>query len=190
MGKVSTGLSMSLDGFIAGPNDKPQSPLGDDVARRRALEGPHAQPRRHAGQRRDPTREHEHERQRQHQATTEGEQRTAHRRGHECQHEHGQRHVHGLPERALPGHRPDGAPHLAATPPPVDGPVDVAEHAAGSSTILLPTATADPFAAAVVALDALHTRAHELLWTAPCDLPAATVAVRAYQRALEDGAAS
>ncbi|WP_433803240.1 hypothetical protein [Actinomycetospora sp. CA-084318] len=41
-----------------------------------------------------------------------------------------------------------------------------------------------------LALDALHTRAHELLWTAPCDLPAATVAVRAYQRALEDGAAS
>ncbi|SEQ01036.1 SIS domain-containing protein [Microlunatus flavus] len=33
----------------------------------------------------------------------------------------------------------------------------VAEHAAGSSTVLLPTATADPFAAAVVALDALHT---------------------------------
>jgi dihydrofolate reductase len=29
MGKVSTGLSMSLDGFIAGPNDGPQSPLGE-----------------------------------------------------------------------------------------------------------------------------------------------------------------
>ena len=29
MGKVSTGLSMSLDGFIAGPHDGPGSPLGD-----------------------------------------------------------------------------------------------------------------------------------------------------------------
>ena len=29
MGKVTTGLSMSLDGFIAGPNDGPGSPLGD-----------------------------------------------------------------------------------------------------------------------------------------------------------------
>jgi dihydrofolate reductase len=29
MGKVSTGLSMSLDGFIAGPNDGPERPLGD-----------------------------------------------------------------------------------------------------------------------------------------------------------------
>ena len=29
MGKVSTGLSMSLDGFIAGPNDGPRLPLGD-----------------------------------------------------------------------------------------------------------------------------------------------------------------
>src|SRR5215203_1679138 len=29
MGKVSVGLSMSLDGFIAGPNDGPESPLGD-----------------------------------------------------------------------------------------------------------------------------------------------------------------
>jgi dihydrofolate reductase len=29
MAKVATGLSMSLDGFIAGPNDGPQSPLGD-----------------------------------------------------------------------------------------------------------------------------------------------------------------
>ncbi len=29
MGKVSTGLSMSLDGFIAGPNDGPSSPLGE-----------------------------------------------------------------------------------------------------------------------------------------------------------------
>ena len=29
MGKVATGLSMSLDGFIAGPNDGPERPLGD-----------------------------------------------------------------------------------------------------------------------------------------------------------------
>ncbi|MDQ4001183.1 MAG: dihydrofolate reductase family protein [Actinomycetota bacterium] len=29
MGKVSVGLSMSLDGFIAGPNDSPGSPLGE-----------------------------------------------------------------------------------------------------------------------------------------------------------------
>ena len=29
MAKVATGLSMSLDGFIAGPNDGSQSPLGD-----------------------------------------------------------------------------------------------------------------------------------------------------------------
>jgi dihydrofolate reductase len=29
MGKVTMGLSMSLDGFIAGPNDGPDSPLGD-----------------------------------------------------------------------------------------------------------------------------------------------------------------
>jgi dihydrofolate reductase len=29
MAKVSMGLSMSLDGFIAGPNDGPGSPLGD-----------------------------------------------------------------------------------------------------------------------------------------------------------------
>jgi dihydrofolate reductase len=29
MGKVATGLSMSLDGFIAGPNDGPSSPLGE-----------------------------------------------------------------------------------------------------------------------------------------------------------------
>ena len=29
MGKVTTGLSMSVDGFIAGPNDGPGSPLGD-----------------------------------------------------------------------------------------------------------------------------------------------------------------
>ncbi len=29
MGKVATGLSMSLDGFIAGPNDGPQAPLGE-----------------------------------------------------------------------------------------------------------------------------------------------------------------
>ncbi|GAA4822237.1 hypothetical protein GCM10023201_05150 [Actinomycetospora corticicola] len=39
-------------------------------------------------------------------------------------------------------------------------------------------------------LDARYTRAHDLLWTAPCDLAAATVAVRAYQRALEDGGGS
>jgi dihydrofolate reductase len=29
MGKVSIGLSMSLDGFIAGPNDGPERPLGE-----------------------------------------------------------------------------------------------------------------------------------------------------------------
>lgn len=29
MGKVVAGLSMSLDGFIAGPNDGPDNPLGD-----------------------------------------------------------------------------------------------------------------------------------------------------------------
>jgi len=29
MGKVATGLSMSLDGFIAGPNDGPERPLGE-----------------------------------------------------------------------------------------------------------------------------------------------------------------
>lgn len=29
MGKVTTGFSMSLDGFIAGPNDSPANPLGD-----------------------------------------------------------------------------------------------------------------------------------------------------------------
>jgi dihydrofolate reductase len=29
MGKVSTGLSVSLDGFIAGPNDGPGQPLGE-----------------------------------------------------------------------------------------------------------------------------------------------------------------
>ena len=29
MGKVATGLSMSLDGFIAGPNDGPEAPLGE-----------------------------------------------------------------------------------------------------------------------------------------------------------------
>ncbi|MDP9363513.1 MAG: dihydrofolate reductase family protein [Chloroflexota bacterium] len=33
MGKVATGLSMSLDGFIAGPNDGPDNPLGDGGAR-------------------------------------------------------------------------------------------------------------------------------------------------------------
>jgi hypothetical protein len=34
MGKVVTGLSMSLDGFIAGPNDRPGSPLGEGDERR------------------------------------------------------------------------------------------------------------------------------------------------------------
>ena len=29
MGKVTTGLTMSLDGFIAGPNDGPEHPLGE-----------------------------------------------------------------------------------------------------------------------------------------------------------------
>ena len=29
MGKVTTGFSMSLDGFVAGPNDNPDNPLGD-----------------------------------------------------------------------------------------------------------------------------------------------------------------
>ncbi len=29
MGKVTTAFSMSLDGFVAGPNDSPQNPLGD-----------------------------------------------------------------------------------------------------------------------------------------------------------------
>lgn len=29
VGKVSTGLTMSLDGFIAGPNDGPERPLGE-----------------------------------------------------------------------------------------------------------------------------------------------------------------
>ena len=29
MGKVATGLTMSLDGFIAGPNDGPERPLGE-----------------------------------------------------------------------------------------------------------------------------------------------------------------
>jgi hypothetical protein len=38
-----------------------------------------------------------------------------------------------------------------------------------------------------LALDALYTRARDLLWSAPCDLAAATVAVRAYQRGLEEG---
>ncbi len=33
MGKVVIGLSMSLDGFIAGPNDGPQNPLGDGGTR-------------------------------------------------------------------------------------------------------------------------------------------------------------
>ena len=33
MGKVATWLSMSLDGFIAGPNDGPGSPLGDEGER-------------------------------------------------------------------------------------------------------------------------------------------------------------
>ena len=29
MGKVRTGLSMSLDGFIGGPNDGPEAPMGE-----------------------------------------------------------------------------------------------------------------------------------------------------------------
>ncbi len=29
MGKITTGFSMSLDGFIAGPNDSPEIPLGE-----------------------------------------------------------------------------------------------------------------------------------------------------------------
>ena len=29
MGKVTTGFSMSLDGFVAGPNDGPENGLGD-----------------------------------------------------------------------------------------------------------------------------------------------------------------
>ena len=29
MGKITTGFSMSLDGFVAGPNDSPENPLGD-----------------------------------------------------------------------------------------------------------------------------------------------------------------
>jgi hypothetical protein len=33
MGKVATWLSMSLDGFIAGPNDRPESLLGDGGVR-------------------------------------------------------------------------------------------------------------------------------------------------------------
>jgi len=33
MGKVSTGLSISLDGFIAGANDGPERPLGEDGER-------------------------------------------------------------------------------------------------------------------------------------------------------------
>ena len=33
MGKVMVGLSMSLDGFIAGPNDGPGNPLGDGGGR-------------------------------------------------------------------------------------------------------------------------------------------------------------
>jgi dihydrofolate reductase len=33
MGKVIAGLSMSLDGFIAGPNDGPRNPLGDGGGR-------------------------------------------------------------------------------------------------------------------------------------------------------------
>src|SRR5436190_17066485 len=28
MGKVRTGLSVSLDGFISGPNDSPEAPMG------------------------------------------------------------------------------------------------------------------------------------------------------------------
>src|SRR5919107_6219238 len=33
MGKVSVALTMSLDGFIAGPNDGPEQPLGEDGER-------------------------------------------------------------------------------------------------------------------------------------------------------------
>lgn len=33
MGKVTANMSMSLDGFIAGPNDSPENPLGDDGER-------------------------------------------------------------------------------------------------------------------------------------------------------------
>jgi dihydrofolate reductase len=33
MGKVSVGLTMSLDGFIAGPNDGPERPLGEGGVR-------------------------------------------------------------------------------------------------------------------------------------------------------------
>jgi dihydrofolate reductase len=33
MGKVTSGLTMSLDGFIAGPNDGPEHPLGEDGMR-------------------------------------------------------------------------------------------------------------------------------------------------------------
>jgi dihydrofolate reductase len=33
MGKVATGLTMSLDGFIAGPNDGPEHPLGEGEMR-------------------------------------------------------------------------------------------------------------------------------------------------------------
>jgi hypothetical protein len=29
MGKVTAGFSMSLDGFVAGPNDSPDNSLGD-----------------------------------------------------------------------------------------------------------------------------------------------------------------
>jgi hypothetical protein len=36
-----------------------------------------------------------------------------------------------------------------------------------------------------LALDALRAEAHDRLWSAPCDLAAATVALRRYQRALE-----
>lgn len=39
-------------------------------------------------------------------------------------------------------------------------------------------------------LDALHRDAQALLWNAPCDLAAATVAVRRYQRALDEPPAS
>jgi len=33
MGKVILGISMSLDGFVAGPNDSPENPLGDGGGR-------------------------------------------------------------------------------------------------------------------------------------------------------------
>jgi hypothetical protein len=40
------------------------------------------------------------------------------------------------------------------------------------------------------ALSARYRQARSLLWTAPCDLPAATRAVAAYQHALSGGEAA